>query len=289
MEKSRYAYYPGCTLKTSAREYDISARLICKTLGIQLEELEDWTCCGAASAHSIDYLLGVALPARELQAAQKLGVPLVAACALCFSRLKFAAYELKDETTRNSVSNVLKEEIPTDSNYEVIHLVQLLEENKENIKIEKPLRGLRVACYYGCLLVRPREVTNFDDVENPQMLDRLITKLGAETVDWKFKTECCGGSHILTRPDIVTKLSHRLLSQAKQAGADCMAVVCPVCHSNLDSMQKTIEAKYKDGVGLPIFYFTQLIGLALGLLPKQLQLNKHFTNPMPLLQNKQLI
>jgi len=113
--------------------------------------------------------------------------------------------------------------------------------------------------------------------------------LGAETVNWKFKTECCGGSHMLTRPNIVTKLSHRLLSQAKQAGADCIAVVCPVCHSNLDSMQKTVEAKYKDGVGLPIFYFTQLIGIAIGLSPKQLLLDKHFTNPMPLLQNKQLI
>lgn len=289
MEKSRYAYYPGCTLKTSAKEYDISARLVCQKLGIELEELKDWTCCGAASAHSTDHLLGIALPARELQAAQKLGLPLVAACALCFSRLKFAAYELKDKTTRNLVSNVMEEEIPQNYSYQVIHLVQLLEENKDNIKVEKPLHDLKVACYYGCLLVRPKEVTDFDDVENPQMMDRIITTLGAEKVDWNFKTECCGGSHMLTRPDIVVKLSHRLLAQAKQAGADCIAVACPVCHSNLDSMQKAIEAKYKDGVGLPVFYFTQLIGLAMGLPPKQLLLDKHFADTMPLLLNKQLV
>jgi len=289
VKKSRYAYYPGCTLKTSAKEYDISARLVCKALGIELEELKDWTCCGAASAHSIDQLLGIALPALELQAAAKLELPLVAACALCFSRLKFAAHELKEEKVRNLIGEVMGKEISQDHHYEVVHLLQLLDENTDKMKIEKPLHGLKVACYYGCLLVRPKEVTNFDDVENPQTMDRIIQVLGAENVGWDFKTECCGGSHMLVRPDIVVKLSHRLLAQAQQAGADCLAVACPVCHSNLDSMQKTIAAKYKDNIHLPVFYFTQLAGLALGLPPKQLLLDKHFIDPLPLLMNKGLM
>lgn len=289
MKKIRYSYYPGCTLKTSAKEYDTSARLVCNELGVELEELVDWACCGAASAHSIDHLLGIALPARELVAAQKLKSSLVAACALCFSRLKFAAHELKDETARNLISDIIGEEIQQDSDYEVVHLIEVIEKNKDNIKVKKPLHGLKVACYYGCLLVRPKEITNFDDVENPQIMDKIMETIGAEKVNWNFKTECCGGSHMLTRPKIVVKLSHRLLYQAKQAGADCLAVACPVCHSNLDSMQKTIEATYKDGVGLPVFYFTQLVGLAMGLSSKQLLLNKHFADPMPLLQDKGLI
>lgn len=287
MEKSPYPYYPGCTLKTSAREYDISARLVCAEMGIKLEELEDWGCCGAASAHSLNHQSGIALPAHELITAQKFKAPLVTACALCFSRLKFAVHELKNESTRNLIKNIIGQEIQ--SNYEVIHLIQLIDRHKDNIRVTKPLRSLKVACYYGCLLVRPKEVTNFDDVENPQLMDKVIRVLEAEGVNWRFKTECCGGSHMLTRPDIVVKLSHRLLYQAKQAGADCLAVACPVCHLNLDSNRKTIEAKYKDDVGLPVFYFTQLIGLAMGLSPKQLLLNKHYVNPIPLLQSKGLI
>ncbi len=289
MKQSAYPYYPGCTLKASAKEYDISARLVCAQMGIKLEELDDWVCCGAASAHGIDRLLSIALPARELVTAQKFKAPLVTACALCFSRFKFAAYELRNEAMRNLIKYIIGEGEIQQNSDGVIHLIQLLDNNKDDIRVKKLLNGLRVACYYGCLLVRPKEVTNFDDEEEPQIMDKLIKLVEAETVDWKFKTECCGGSHMLTRPDIVIKLSHRLLYQAKQAGADCLAVACPVCHYNLDSNQKKIEANYKDNIGLPVFYFTQLVGLAMELSPKQLLLNKHFVNPMPLLQRKGLI
>lgn len=281
-----YAYYPGCTLHSTAKEYDVSARLVCQSLGIELRELEDWTCCGASSAHSTSDLLSIALPARELQAAEEMGLPLAVACAMCFSRLKFAIHELNDQATLGLVSDIIGGELR--NTIEVVHLLKVLEEEKEDLPLKRPLTGLKVACYYGCLLVRPRDILDFDDEENPQIMDHLIEALGAQSIDWGFKTECCGASLPLTRKDIVLTLSHRILHQAKQLGADCLAVACPMCHSNLDTTQREIEAKYKDGVGLPILYFTQLVGLAMGFSPKQLLLNKHLTDPLPMLKEKEL-
>jgi heterodisulfide reductase subunit B len=287
MVLSTYAYYPGCTLHTTAKEYDVSSRLVCQALNIQLQELEGWACCGAASAHSVDSLLGTVLPSRELQLAEEKKLPLAVACAMCFSRLKFAAHELADEANRRAVEEILGgklSHIP-----QVVHLLPVLEGVKERFPLKKELKGLKVACYYGCLLVRPREVTQLDDDENPQLMDSLIQALGAEPVDWGFKTECCGASFVMARGDIVMKLSYRILSRARQLGADCVAVACPLCHSNLDTHQKEMAAKHKEKVEMPIFYFTQLLGLALGFSPKQLLLSKHFTDPVPLLANKGLL
>lgn len=283
-----YAYYPGCTLKSTAKEYDVSARLVCNELGIELRELKEWACCGASSAHSVSHLLGVALPARELQLAEEVGLPLVAPCAMCYFRLKLAAHELGAETTLNTVRGLLGKEFHNST--KVVHLLQVLDEHKEIIlsKLKKSLAGMKVACYYGCLLVRPQDILQFDDEENPQMMDRLMEMLAAESIDWAFKTECCGASLPLSRPDIVLRLSHRILSQAKQLGADCIVVACPMCHSNLDTRQKEIEAEYRDGAGLPVLYFTQLVGLALGFSAKQLLLDKHLTDPLPMLKNKGL-
>jgi heterodisulfide reductase subunit B len=284
MARAIYAYYPGCTLRSTAKEYDASTRLVCNELGIELRELEDWTCCGASSAHTISRLLGIALPARELQAAEEMGLPLAVACAMCYSRLKLAAHELSDGATLNLVSGILGKEFH--NAVEVVHLLKVLE--NEAIPVKRPLTGVRVACYYGCLLVRPPDIVGFDDEENPQIMDRLVEVLGAQAIDWGFKTECCGASLPLTHPDIVLRLSHRLLSQAKRSGADCLAVACPMCHSNLDTHQKEMKAKYKDDFELPVLYFTQLVGLALGLSPKQLLLDKHLTDPLPMLRNKGL-
>ncbi|MGD0353897.1 MAG: CoB--CoM heterodisulfide reductase iron-sulfur subunit B family protein [Dehalococcoidia bacterium] len=287
IETARYAYYPGCCSKASAKEYTATTRLVCKALGIELEESPDWICCGASSAHSIDRILGIALPAHELLYAGRMKLDLVASCALCFSRLKIAAAELKDDDVRKRVGEVLGQEIPGNPDYRVMHILQVLEKHLDRIHLEKPLKGLSVACYYGCLLGRPKEVA-FDDAENPQVMDRVVAALGGEPVEWGFKAECCGGSHVFTRPDIVSKLSHRLLYQAKQAGADCLAVVCPVCHSNLDAMQKSIGKEYKEEVDLPAFYITQLVGLAAGLPPRKLMFEKLFVDPMRLLRAKGL-
>jgi len=286
MRPHTYAYYPGCTLHSTAKEYDVSTRLVCGKLGIKLQELEDWTCCGASSAHSTSHLLSIALPARELQAAEEMGSPLAVACAMCFSRLKHTAYELTDKAKLGLVNELLGKEFHNAT--EVVHLLKVLYEASDAMPLRRPLKELKVACYYGCLLVRPQEVVDFDDVENPQIMDRLIEKSGAEGIEWDFKTACCGASLPLTRRDVVLKLSHRILSQAKQLGADCVAVACPMCQSNLDTYQKEMEATYKDKLELPVLYFTQLVGLALDFSPKQLLLDKHFTDPMPMLKDKGL-
>ncbi|HUU64094.1 MAG TPA: CoB--CoM heterodisulfide reductase iron-sulfur subunit B family protein [Dehalococcoidia bacterium] len=281
-----FAYYPGCTLHSTEKEYDVSARLVCAKLGLKLQELEDWTCCGASSAHTINELLSIALPARDLQKAEKMGLPIVAACALCFSRLKHAAHALIDKEKLDLINNLLGNEFHNTT--EVFHLLKVLYEKRDAITPSRPLGSLKIACYYGCLLVRPREIVDLDDVEDPQIMDRLMERLGAVTVDWGFKTECCGASLPITKPEMVLKLSHRILSQAKQAGADCVAVACPMCHNNLDAYQKDMKKKYSDEFELPVLYFTQLVGLALGFSPKQLLLDKHFTSPLPMLRDKGL-
>lgn len=281
-----YAYYPGCTLHSTAKEYDISARLVCEKLGIKLQELEDWTCCGASSAHTTSELLSIALPARDLHAAEKMGLPIVAACALCFSRLKHATHELMDREKLDLINNILGSEFHNTT--EVFHLLKVLYEKRDSITLGRSLSSLKIACYYGCLLVRPREIVDLDDVEDPQIMERLMEKLGAVTVDWGFKTECCGASLPITKPEMVLKLSHRILSQAKQAGADCVAVACPMCHNNLDAYQKDMKKVYSDVFELPVLYFTQLAGLALGFSPKQLHIDKHFTSPLPMLRDKGL-
>ncbi|MBE0415832.1 MAG: CoB--CoM heterodisulfide reductase iron-sulfur subunit B family protein [Dehalococcoidia bacterium] len=287
MTSRAYAYYPGCSLHSTAKEYDVSARLVCEGLGIELYELDGWTCCGASSIHSASRLLSTALPARELQLAGRPGLPLAVACAMCYSRLKLAAHELSDGATKELVEEIVGGDLS--GTVEVVHLLKVLDGEREAMPLKRSLSSLRVACYYGCLLVRPCGVLDFDDEENPQTMDRLIEALGARSIEWDFKTECCGASMPLSRPDIVLRLSYRILSQAKQLGADCIAVACPMCHSNLDTYQGKIRAKYKGNIELPVLYFTQLVGLALGFSPRQLLLNRHFTDPLPMLKARGLV
>ncbi len=281
-----YAYYPGCTLHSTAREYDVSTQAVCKALGIGLRELDNWTCCGASSAHSSSRLLDLALSARNLQLAEEKGLPLAVPCAMCFSRFKFASHELKDSSTLATVNRIISKEFG--NTVAIEPLLKILSDDTLPIPVKRPLEGLRVACYYGCLLVRPGKITDFDDEENPQTMDSLMERLGAEPISWDFKTECCGASMTLARPDIVLRLSHRILSQAKRLGADCVAVACPMCHSNLDMRQREIEAKYKEKIGLPVLYFTQLMGLALDIPPRELMLHRHFTEVLPVLRGKGL-
>lgn len=285
MATTAYAYYPGCSLHGTAKEYDVSARKVCEKLDIELRELKDWACCGASSAHSLNHKLAVALPARELAIAEETGLPLAVACAMCYSRLRFANHELQDPAKLEEINKITAKQYK--NTVQVVHLLKLLDENP--IIAVKPLKDLKVACYYGCLLVRPKDVTQFDDEENPQIMDRLVQKMGATAVDWAFKTECCGAGMPFARPDIVLKLSHRLLKQARAAGADCLSVACPMCHSNLDMQQLNMAAAYKDDFRLPVLYFTQIVGLAIGLSPSELHIDKHFTDALPMLQEKGLV
>jgi heterodisulfide reductase subunit B len=279
---TRYAYYPGCTLKTGAKEYDLSTRQVFKALGLELKEIDDWACCGASSAHGTDHLLAIALPARELAKAERMGMPAVAPCAACFCRMKSTLHALRDPATRDAVSVIIGGPAPDKA--QALHPIQVLD-GMADVKYPRPLSGLKVACYYGCMLVRPAEVMQFDDIENPMMMDRVLRRAGMETVDWQFKTECCGAGHALPHPDVTWKLSQRILEQAKQAGADCVAVACPLCQSNLD-FQDVSRRKHGSDLVMPVVYFTQLLGLALGVPEADLGFNRLFTDPRPMLRQK---
>lgn len=286
-----YPYFPGCSLQGMAAEYDRSARGACERLGVTLQEAPNWICCGATPAHATNHLLSIALPAKSLAEVWKdrQGAPptLVAACAACYSRLRTANYEMQhDPDLRRQVQQVA--EIDYAGQVEVRHLLDVLyhDVGLEAIKerATRPLEGLKVACYYGCLLVRPPKVVAFDDPENPQIMDELLTAAGATCVDWPYRTECCGGNFSLSRPDVVRKLVNDLLREAQEAGAEAMAVACPLCQSNLDLRQADAAKAYGKNYHLPVFYFTQLLGWAFGLEAKDLGLDRLIVSPQALLQ-----
>ena len=273
----KYAYFPGCSLHSTAKEYGKSTNAVCKALGIELQEIPDWNCCGATSAHSLNHELSVALPARNLGLAEKMGLDVVAPCAACYNRMKSAEQTMRsDGALREKINAILTH--PYNGGVFVLPLVQVIADLGEEIltaAIKKPLEGLKVACYYGCLMVRPPKVLGFDDAEDPQSLDDIIKTLGAEPVEWHYKTECCGGSLSLTRADLVEKLTFDILSRAKDAGADVVATACPLCQANLDMRQEAAAKEFGKQLDLPILYFTELMAIAMDLPGARNTLKSH--------------
>jgi heterodisulfide reductase subunit B len=292
MSELKYAYYPGCSLHASAGEYDLSTRELFKQLSIGLTEVPDWFCCGATPAHNVDELLSLSLCAKNLELADKVEGDLAVACAACFSRLKFTQHTLEENATkRTQVEKAIDAPVKLDGH--VKHLLEILARDlgleRLAAAVKKPLTGLKVACYYGCLLTRPPDVPNLDCVEAPTIMEDVLGAVGAETVAWTHRMECCGANFTLSRPGVVIQLSNAILESAKAAGADCVMVGCPLCHGNLDIRQKEIEGVYNTEYGLPVFYITQLVGLACGLGADKLGLDALIVNPMPLLKEKQLL
>lgn len=283
----KYAYFPGCSLHSTAKEYDLSTKEVAKALGIELVEIPDWVCCGATPAHITMHLLSLALPVKNLLNAKKMdSYEVITCCAACFSRLKIANKVMAtDPVHRAKVEEIVGQSYQGEVN--VRHLLDVLVNvyGLQNLaaKVNKKLEGLKVACYYGCLLVRPPEVTKLDDLEEPHLMDDLMTAIGVETVKWPYKTECCGASFSLTKTDIVLKLSGDILQMAYDEGAKAIVVACPLCQSNLDLRQAMINKKFKKNFNMPILYFTQLLGLSLGIEAKKLGLDKHIVNPLKLL------
>jgi heterodisulfide reductase subunit B len=284
----KLAFYPGCSLESTSKEYRDSSLLVAQALGIELEEIPDWICCGSTPAHMTDELLSIALPSYNLRLAKDMGAEGVAVpCASCYSRLRTANHAVtSDPDKRAKVAEVLGE--PYEGDLPVYHMIEPINEiiSRPDFKtrLKQDMKGLKVASYYGCLLVRPPDVTGFDDAEDPQTLDRMVDAVGGVPVRWRYKVECCGAALAFARPEIVEKLSGEILGDAKYSGADIVLVACPLCQSNLDLRQRDIEKYQGVDLEVPILYFTQLLGLALGFSCKELGLDKHTINPVPVLK-----
>ncbi len=279
------AYYPGCSLHSTATEFDRSTRAVCEALDLKLIEPSGWVCCGSSAAHRADPDAALRLPMENLALIEQSGFDEVTMpCAACFNRHKTAQHEIRHDGQR-------KAEIDREIGYtyqDTVKVTTLIEAILTHIgpekiaeKVKQPLQGLRVVCYYGCLLTRPPQVTEAAHPENPTDMDQLLRAVGAEVIDWSYKTSCCGAAHSLTRPDIVLKLSSDLIQHAREAGADAIAVACPLCHTNLDARQFQMKLE----ASLPVLYFTQLMAVALGV-PDQAALEKNLIDPRPVLRAK---
>ncbi|HOS79469.1 MAG TPA: CoB--CoM heterodisulfide reductase iron-sulfur subunit B family protein [Anaerolineae bacterium] len=277
-----YGYYPGCSLLSSAKEYDLSLRLTFARLGIELVEVEDWNCCGAVHGEGQGV---IALPARNLALAEAQGLDtLIAPCSGCYHNLRRASKAVEaDKATRQLVNAGLAEGLQLKGNIRVLHplYVLLQEYGLERIRaqVTQPLTGMKVAPYYGCMLTRPRD--EFDSPERPAGLDELLMALGAEVVDYPFKAKCCGGAVAISHSAVTAKLTGKVLDSAKEAGAEMVTLACPMCHTALDLYQSKAERAVGHDLDLPVLYFTQLLGLALGIAASQLGFKRHIVSPLP--------
>ena len=274
----KLGFYPGCSLNGTAREYNESVKALAPVFGIELVDIDDWNCCGASAAHAVNRDLSLALPARTLALAEKQGFDeLVVPCAACFNRLAVAQYELnKDDLLKKSVEKSI--DMTFNNDIKILNVVQFIDKYIKDKILEKISHKFehQVACYYGCLLVRPHKIIEFDRVEDPTSLDELMQLIGATTIDWGFKTECCGASLSVARTDLVAKLSCNIVKDAADRGAEAIIVACPMCHSNLDMRRPQIDEYVGENISTPVIYITQAIGLAVGIAPEKLGLQRHF-------------
>jgi heterodisulfide reductase subunit B len=275
-------YYPGCSLHGTGRELDQSIRALAEVAGVELREIEDWNCCGATAAHCLSHDLAVALPYRSLALAEAQGLKeVLAPCAACFSRLKGTAVRLE----RNAELVARMKELTGHEFHGGVTLLNIVEYINRLLaaglkeKLTTPLTGLKVAPYYGCLLARGEDIIS-GDAEHPTSMEAAIRAAGAEPVEWNFAVECCGGGFSMSKTEAVVELSHAILADAEAAGAQVIVAGCPMCHSNLDMRQQTINAAGLGQHDLPILYLSELVGLAAGLDPKRLGLDRHFVDAM---------
>jgi heterodisulfide reductase subunit B len=284
----QYAYYPGCSLESLAKSYDVSTKEIARALDLDLKEIEDWNCCGATAYFPVDELLAYTLVARNLAIAEKTGLTdFVAPCSACFKNAYYTnAYLKKDPDLADHINFALEEDnLHVDGKLKVRHLIEVFIEDVglEQIKSKAahPLKGLRVAPYYGCQLLRPRK--DHEEVENPRFFEDLLSAIGAEPVDYPLKTRCCGGSLIVTNRMAALDMVHKLLKDAVERGADVIATTCPMCNVNLEVYQTQVNQAFGSNFSIPVMYFTQLMGMAMGLKSKRLGIDKASVAGTPML------
>jgi len=257
-------------------------RAVAQKLGLELREVEDWCCCGATPAHAIDPQSARLLGMWNLaHAAKRAKDPLLTGCASCFSRLRAVRTEVREhpEHVAEAAEGLGRAGLHVDPDVEVVHIAQILASNgireKLQAAVTRPLTGLKVACYYGCLLTRPRGA-GVDDPEDPALLEDLVRLVGGDPIEWPLRLDCCGASMAMPRPDLVQELSAKLLVMAHERGAQVMMVACPLCHSNLDFGQQAALKPRGHQFRMPVLYVTQLIGLALGISGEELGTSRHF-------------
>lgn len=277
----RYAYFPGCSMDTTGITYKLSIEYVCQKIGLELMEIPDWNCCGATSAHSKGKWLSLALPARNLALAEKRlpGLDICVPCASCYSRMLTASTAIHgSEETRQKLIELTGMEVKGSAKILTLMDVLSTEEGLAACKqaIVRPLTGLKVACYYGCLTSRPQSVTGVGNIESPQIMEQLVALTGAECVDWDYKTECCGGSHQVDAPAQARPLVERIFRNAKANGARAMVTACPMCHLNLDMREEEINQKMGTAFDLPVYQFTELLAVSMGASATDIGLQKHF-------------
>jgi heterodisulfide reductase subunit B2 len=270
--------YPGCSLKGTSQEYKESVTAVAKEFNIELHEIPDWNCCGATAAHNLNKELALALPARILALAEKEGIEeILVPCAACYSRLMVVQHELtEDETLKEKISGIIEMEYK--GSCRIINIIQFIEKyilDKIPYKLFRPF-NYKSACYYGCLLVRPHHILQFDREEDPQTMDRIMKAIGSNPIDWPNKAECCGAGMSVSNTSVVAKLSGNVLGDAYDRGAEVMIVACPMCQSNLDMRRPEIEKFLKKKVDIPVMYITQAIGMAIGIDGSDLGLQRHY-------------
>ena len=277
------SYYPGCSLHASARDYAESIDGVCAALGIELKEIPDWNCCGATAAHALNHELALGLAARNLHLAERIGLDVVIPCALCFHELKAGEKAILDDGWGGAAAR-----FPFEGKIKLWDLLAYLSQDEwiERLKsrVVRPLTGLKVVCYYGCQSARPPQITDHADPEWPTEMDRIVAACGGEPIEWAYKTDCCGASHSIPRPDILHKLVGDLYDRAEEAGAEAMVVSCQMCQLNVDIYQTEIGAGRGRNYNLPALYFTELMGLAMGLKEADTWLGRHFVDPRPLVR-----
>ena len=289
----KYGYYPGCSLEKNASSYNTSAKAVARPLGIEFQELQDWNCCGASEYIAINRTAAYSLVARNLALAEaqlEKGSELVAPCSLCFLNLSKADQYMVEDAPLSANVNTALSMGGLHYNPGSIHTRHLMHVITEDIgmdavaaRVIRPLTGLRVAAYYGCLIVRPGFQSKFDNHEYPTSLDRLMKVLGAQVVDFPLKAHCCGGHMTQISQPVALDLIRRLLENASEYKADMIVTLCPMCQLNLDVYQGDVNKYFKTNYNIPVLYFTQLMGLAFGLTAQELEIGKEFVDARPAL------
>ena len=287
-------YFPGCTLNTTAKGFDNAVRASAAALGVELVELAEWNCCGATFPLLVDNAMEMIGPADILYKASLEGERLATACTICYNVVKRTNHVLKDDHEMlDKVNYFLEHDSDYEGSVKVLDIVQILRDDvgwtQVRGAVQKPLDGLQVAAYYGCMVVRPPEEVAYDDPDDPTALDDMLAALGAQPVDWPHKTECCGAYLTVKSPTATQEMSHTVLSSAIRNGADLVVTNCPLCQFNLDKQQQTMSQRYAGYQPVPVLYHAQLLGLALGLDASNFDLDKTYIDVRPLLERAGLL